>query len=74
VRAGWRVSAVLAEEDWDEAASIVRWGPFFDMATQTLRYTLTPRAGASGVQKLGRFNWDDSPGTIHLGRFTLTGR
>jgi hypothetical protein len=53
VPAGWRVSAVSADGYWDEKAAVVRWGPFFDETQQTLRYTLTPAAGASGPQELG---------------------
>jgi hypothetical protein len=52
VPAGWRVSAVSADGYWDEKAGVVRWGPFFDETPQTLRYTLTPPAGASGPQEL----------------------
>ena len=52
VPAGWRVTAVSAEGYWDEKAGVVRWGPFFDETPQTLRYTLTPPAGASGPQDL----------------------
>jgi hypothetical protein len=52
VPAGWRVTAVSADGHWDEKASVVRWGPFFDETPQTLRYTLTPLAGASGPQEL----------------------
>jgi hypothetical protein len=52
VPAGWQVSAVSAEGYWDEKAGVVRWGPFFDEAPQTLRYTLTPPAGASEPQNL----------------------
>jgi hypothetical protein len=52
VPAGWRVSAVSADGFWDEKAGVVRWGPFFDEMPQTLRYTLTPPAGASGPQEL----------------------
>jgi hypothetical protein len=52
VPAGWRVTAVSADGYWDEKAGVVRWGPFFDEVPQTLRYTLTPPAGASGPQEL----------------------
>ena len=52
VPAGWQMSAVSADGYWDEKAGVVRWGPFFDEAPQTLRYTLTPPAGASGPQDL----------------------
>jgi hypothetical protein len=43
---------VSADGYWDEKAGVVRWGPFFDETPQTLRYTLTPAAGASGPQDL----------------------
>jgi hypothetical protein len=52
VPAGWQVSAVSADGYWDEKAGVVRWGPFFDEAPQTLRYTVTPPTGASGPQDL----------------------
>ena len=52
VPAGWRVSQVSADGYWDEKAGVVRWGPFFDETPQTLRYTLTAPAGASGPQDL----------------------
>ena len=52
VPAGWRVSAVSTDGYWDEKAGVVRWGPFFDETPQTLRYTLTPPAVASGPQDL----------------------
>ena len=52
VPAGWQMSAVSADGYWDEKAGVVRWGPFFDEAPQTLRYTLTPPAGAAGPQEL----------------------
>jgi len=52
VPAGWHVSAVSADGYWDEKAGVVRWGPFFDETPQTLRYTLTPPAGAAGPQEL----------------------
>jgi hypothetical protein len=52
VPAGWRVTAVSADGYWDEKAGVVRWGPFFDDVPQTLRYTLTPPAGAAGPQEL----------------------
>ena len=51
VPAGWRVSDLSADEHWDEAASVVRSGPFFEEVPQTLRYTLTPPAGAIGPQE-----------------------
>jgi hypothetical protein len=49
---GWRVSQISADGFWNEKAGVVRWGPFFDEAPQTLRYTLTPAAGAAGPQEL----------------------
>jgi hypothetical protein len=52
VPAGWRVTAVSANGHWDEKASVVRWGPFFEEVAQTLRYTLTPPAGAFETQTL----------------------
>ena len=52
VPAGWHVSAVSADGYWDEKAGVVQWGPFFDETPQTLRYTLTAPAGASGPQEL----------------------
>ena len=52
VPAGWRVTAVSADGHWDEKAGVVRWGPFFDEAAQTLRYTLTPPAGAFDTKTL----------------------
>jgi len=52
VPVGWRVSQVSADGYWDEKAGVVRWGPFFGETPQTLRYTLTPPAGASGPQEL----------------------
>jgi len=52
VPAGWRVTAVSADGHWDEKAGVVRWGPFFDETAQTLRYTLTPPAGAFEPQEL----------------------
>ena len=64
VPAGWRVSAVSANGHWDEGASAVRWGPFFDADARTLRYTLTPPAGATGPQELtgtASFDGEDVP-------------
>ena len=52
VPAGWLVSAVSADGYWDEIAGVARWGPFFDETPRTLRYMLTPLAGASGPQEL----------------------
>ncbi len=65
VPSGWRVSAVSADGHWDEKVGVVRWGPFFDEAPQTLRYTLTPPAGASGPQELrGTASFDGSDVTV----------
>ena len=64
VPAGWRVSAVSHGGFWDEAAHTVRWGPFFDVAVQTLRYTLTPPAGTTGPHALrgtASFDGEDVP-------------
>ena len=36
VPAGWRVTAISADGHWDEKAGVVRWGPFFDEAPQSL--------------------------------------
>jgi len=52
VPAGWRVTAISADGHWDEKAGVVRWGPFFDEPGQTLRYTLTPPAGAFETRTL----------------------
>jgi hypothetical protein len=65
VPAGWRVSAVSADGFWNEHAGVVRWGPFFDETPQTLRYTLTPPAGASGPQELrGTASFDGADVTV----------
>jgi hypothetical protein len=49
---GWRVSAISAEGHWDQAANTVRWGPFFDSAVKSLKYSLTAPAGTTGAQEL----------------------
>jgi hypothetical protein len=65
VPAGWRVSAVSADGFWNEHAGVIRWGPFFDATPQTLRYTLTPPAGASGTQELrGTASFDGTDVTV----------
>jgi len=71
VPAGWMVSAVSAEGYWDEKAGVVRWGPFFDEAPQTLRYALTPPAGASGPQELGGTASFDGVDVVVTGARTL---
>jgi hypothetical protein len=49
---GWQVSAVSADGYWDEKAGVVRWGPFFDEAPQSLRNKLTLPSGTAGPQEL----------------------
>jgi hypothetical protein len=71
VPAGWRVSAVSADGYWDEKAGVVRWGPFFDETAQTLRYTLTPAAGASGPQGLRGTASFDGEDVVVTGARTL---
>ena len=68
VPAGWQVSAVSADGYWDEKAGVVRWDPFFD---ETLRYTLTPPAGASGPQDLRGTASFDGADVVVTGARTL---
>jgi hypothetical protein len=61
VPAGWRVDGVSADGYWDEPAHVVRWGPIFNPAAQTLHYRLTPSDRAAGQQNLrGTASFDGS--------------
>jgi hypothetical protein len=71
VPAGWLVTEISAGGHWNKDEDVVRWGPYMDDAAQTLKYTLTPLAGASGPYELkGTASFDGADVTIG-GKHTL---
>lgn len=63
--AGWTVSAISDGGITDPLSSSprIKWGPFLDSASRTLRYTLLPPASARGDVSL--------EADVRLGEFTL---
>ncbi len=47
---GWTVSGIDNSGTWDSGNRKVKWGPFFDATTRTLRYSATPPTGTTGTE------------------------
>ncbi len=45
---GWPVSGIDSGGNYDSVNKMVKWGPFLDAQTRTLRYTVLPPSGSSG--------------------------
>ena len=56
--AGWSVSAMSHDGHLDEAAGVIRWGPFFDGQDRTLSYRLTPSMVERAAQLAGTHSAD----------------
>ena len=48
--AGWTVSSIDNNGQFDAVNGKVKWGPFFDDTARTLRYSVTPPTGTTGAK------------------------
>jgi uncharacterized repeat protein (TIGR01451 family) len=48
--AGWTVSSINENGQWDNVTKKVKWGPFFDHNNRTLTYMVTPPPNETGTK------------------------